>query len=81
MINMQSRYFATIVGYDISRGIEIDVGDDFEAAMDLADQQLGDGFLHHTIVIYDRQKNSFKEGYLEGVAHKSLNQDEWILDD
>lgn len=69
---MADRYYATISGNDVSSAASWDVGDDLDAAKTKADELLGDGFQHHTIVIYDRKAP------MECVAQREISAEEWV---
>lgn len=68
---MRDRYTATICHHTIGRARVEGVGNDLEQAKKLADQEFGDGFLDHTIVIYDRNN------YGPAVAWRRIGDDEW----
>lgn len=69
---MTDRYYAQLHGNDVSSSAKYDCGNDFDAAKALADDQLGDGFRHHRIAIYDREGDG-----CEPVATRDLSSDEW----
>jgi hypothetical protein len=58
---MSSRYYATISHHSISRAREVDVGDDLPEAIAKANQEFGDGFVDHSIVIYERSNGEFDD--------------------
>lgn len=66
------RYYAMIHGSDVGASAEYDVGDTLDAAKAAADEQLGDGFRHHRIAIYDREGDEH-----EAVAVRELSSNEW----
>jgi hypothetical protein len=66
------RYYAKVHGNDVGASAKYDCGNDLAAAKAAADDQLGDGFRHHSIAIYDRQGDQH-----EAVATRDLSSDEW----
>jgi hypothetical protein len=63
-----SHYFVTIVGNDISRARSIPAAS-IDEAIQKGDDEFGDGFLHHKIIVCDR------EGIT--VASRLVSADSW----
>jgi len=49
-----TRYSATLQHHSIGQSAEYDLADDLEEAKRIANDQLGDGFVDHVIIIADR---------------------------
>ena len=70
---MQMPNTATVVHHSISRHYEIDVSDDIEVAKRQADEQFGDGFVDHTIVIHNARGKT--------IASRRIGDDDWNCED
>ncbi|CTQ47277.1 hypothetical protein [Roseibium aggregatum] len=71
-----SRYSATITHHSIASTYTVDVGDNLIAAKRNASREFGDGFLDHTIIIFDGQERDYGGGE-DIVASKRVGAKRW----